>query len=148
MTDIYISADIEADGPIPGQYSMLAFGLAVAGTFDGTTFEPRETGSATFYRELRPISDQFDPAALGVARLDREVLARNGVEPAAAMRDAAEWVASQAQDTRPMFGGYSVVFDWMFMHSTPRAKDSGVVIFMNATRLLIRRVLTSSLACY
>ena len=47
MTDTYISADIEADGPIPGQYSMLAFGLAVAGTLDGTTFEPRQTGSAT-----------------------------------------------------------------------------------------------------
>ena len=33
--DVYISADIEADGPIPGRYSMLAFGLAVAGTYDG-----------------------------------------------------------------------------------------------------------------
>jgi hypothetical protein len=116
MTDTYISADIEADGPIPGQFSMLAFGLAVAGTFDGTTFEPRETGSATFYRELRPISDQFDPAALGAARLDREALARDGVEPAAAMLDAAEWVSSQAQDTQPVFVGYPVVFDWMFMH--------------------------------
>jgi hypothetical protein len=30
MTDIYFSADIEADGPIPGPYSMLSFGLAVA----------------------------------------------------------------------------------------------------------------------
>ena len=90
MTDIYISADIEADGPIPGQYSMLAFGLALAGRFDGTTFEPPETRSATFYSELKPISDELTPAALGVARLDREVLARNGVEPAAAMRDAGE----------------------------------------------------------
>jgi hypothetical protein len=33
--DIYISGDIEADGPIPGRYSMLSFGLAVAATFDG-----------------------------------------------------------------------------------------------------------------
>ena len=35
MDDIYISADVEADGPIPGRYSMLSFGLAVAATFDG-----------------------------------------------------------------------------------------------------------------
>ena len=33
--DMYFSADIEADGPIPGPYSMLAFGLVVAGVFDG-----------------------------------------------------------------------------------------------------------------
>ena len=34
MPEIYISTDVETDGPIPGRYSMLAFGLAVAGTFD------------------------------------------------------------------------------------------------------------------
>jgi hypothetical protein len=38
VTDLYVSADIESDGPIPGEYSMLSFGLAVAGTFDGTAF--------------------------------------------------------------------------------------------------------------
>jgi len=27
--DIYISIDVEADGPIPGPYSMLSFGFAV-----------------------------------------------------------------------------------------------------------------------
>lgn len=27
--DLYGSADVEADGPIPGSYSMLSFGLAV-----------------------------------------------------------------------------------------------------------------------
>lgn len=25
MTDLYISADIESDGPIPGEFSMLSF---------------------------------------------------------------------------------------------------------------------------
>ena len=28
MTEIYISTDIEADGPIPGLYSMLSLGAA------------------------------------------------------------------------------------------------------------------------
>lgn len=114
--DIYISADIEADGPIPGQYSMLAFGLAVAATFDGTTFAAREPTAATFYRELKPITDEFDTGALKVAALDRDVLAEKGADPAAAMRDAAEWVRAQAGEARPVLVAYPVVFDWMFMH--------------------------------
>jgi len=84
--DIYISADIEADGPIPGRYSMLAFGLAVAGTYDGATFEPRDSAADTFYRELKPISDEFDAAALKVSGLDRAMLAREGADPVAAMQ--------------------------------------------------------------
>ena len=32
------------------------------------------------------------------------------------MREAAEWVASVAGDARPVFVGYPVVFDWMFLH--------------------------------
>jgi len=40
--DIYISVDIEADGAIPGPYSMLAFGLVVAADFDGRAFTPRD----------------------------------------------------------------------------------------------------------
>ncbi|MFH0521079.1 hypothetical protein ACHBTE_28360 [Streptomyces sp. M41] len=31
---LYISVDIEADGPIPGPYSMLSLGVAVAGVQD------------------------------------------------------------------------------------------------------------------
>lgn len=116
IKDIYISADIEADGPIPGQYSMLAFGLAVAATFDGTTFAAREPTAATFYRELKPITDEFDTGALKVAALDRDVLAEKGADPAAAMRDAAEWVRAQAGEARPVLVAYPVVFDWMFMH--------------------------------
>lgn len=116
MNDIYISADIEADGPIPGPYSMLAFGLAVAGTFDGTKFEPRNPADLTFYRELKPISDNFEPAALQVCGLDRDALATSGSEPAEAMRDAARWVLDQAGALRPVLVGYPVVFDWMFLH--------------------------------
>jgi hypothetical protein len=109
-------SDIEADGPIPGHYSMLAFGFAVAATFDGGTFAPREPAAATFYRELKPISDEFDAAALEVSGLDRDVLARKGADPAVAMRDAAEWLQAQAAGARLVMVGYPVVFDWMFMH--------------------------------
>lgn len=35
---LYISVDIEADGPIPGLYSMISFGAAVAGRQDGASY--------------------------------------------------------------------------------------------------------------
>ncbi len=116
MADLYISADIEADGPIPGPYSMLAFGLAVAATFDGETFAPREPAAATLYRELKPISDEFDAAALAVSGLDRDGLTRVGADPAVAMRDAAAWLQTQAAGARLVMVGYPVVFDWMFIY--------------------------------
>ncbi|MDX6622879.1 MAG: hypothetical protein QOE75_811 [Solirubrobacterales bacterium] len=114
--DIYISADIEADGPIPGVNSMLAFGLAVAGRFDGRQFSVADPAADTFYCELSPISDQVDPKALEISGLDRERLVLEGADPAEAMRDAAAWVVEQSGSARPVLVGYPVVFDWMFLH--------------------------------
>ena len=117
MADVYISADVEADGPIPGQYSMLSFGLAVAGRFDGETFTPFDPEAATFYRELKPVSDNFDIEALRVAGLDRDLLVAEASEPEDAMRDAAAWVSAQAGGSdRAVLVGYPVVFDWQFLH--------------------------------
>jgi len=114
--DVYISADVETDGPIPGRYSMLAFGLAVTATFDGTTFAPRDPTAATFYRELQPMGDKWLPEAVDASGLNRAALARDGAEPSAAMEDAVAWVSSVACSARPVLVGYPVVFDWMFMH--------------------------------
>jgi hypothetical protein len=94
-SDIYISADIESDGPIPGRYSMLSFGLAVAATFDGQKFAPRDPAAATFARELRPIATGFVPSALAVSGLDRDRLAREGTDPEAATAEAAAWVRAE-----------------------------------------------------
>ncbi|HUF85619.1 MAG TPA: exonuclease, partial [Acidimicrobiia bacterium] len=88
--DIYFSADIEADGPIPGRFSMLSFGLCVAGTYDGQRFERIDPMTHTFYRELRPISDNVDEVALAVSGLDRDRLVREGQDPHLAMTEAAE----------------------------------------------------------
>jgi DNA polymerase III epsilon subunit-like protein len=95
---------------------MLSFGLCVAGRFDGITFEPRDPAAATFYRELKPISDNIDEQALAVAGLDRDVLVRDGADPAEAMREAAAWVGDQVNAAQPVLVGYPVVFDWMFLH--------------------------------
>lgn len=116
MTDMYISGDVETDGPIPGRYSMLSFGLAVTATFNGTTFAPRDPAAATFYRELRPIGEEWLPEAVGASGLDRDALAREGADPQAAMAAAADWVASVSAGAHPVLVGYPVVFDWMFLH--------------------------------
>lgn len=47
-SEIYISVDIEASGPIPGEFSMLSLGACIVG----------DTGN-TFYAELKPINDNF-----------------------------------------------------------------------------------------
>lgn len=115
-SDLYISADIEADGPIPGRYSMLSFGLAVASRYDGHTFKALDPRVTTFYRELKPITNDFDPRALAVAGLDRDALLVNGADPEQALRAAADWVVEQAAGARAVLVGYPVVFDWLFLH--------------------------------
>src|SRR4051794_5599475 len=92
QADLYISGDVEADGPIPGEFSMLSFGLAVAGRFDGDEFEPADPAQRTFYAELRPITERWQPEALGVSGLDRDALTRKGRAPAEAMGEAADWI--------------------------------------------------------
>jgi hypothetical protein len=114
--DVYISGDVEADGPVPGPYSMLSFGLAVAGRFDGTKFVADTPVDRTFYAELRPIGEQFVPEALRVSGLDRECLMSTGETPADAMERAAAWLASVAGDDRLVLVGYPLVFDWMWLY--------------------------------
>lgn len=116
--DVLISVDIEADGPIPGDYSMLSFGLAVAGTYDGAEFQAADPEERTFYAELRPISDAFDPKALAVSGLDRDLLLREGRDPGAAMTEAAAWVRAVGGelDAAPVFVAYPLSFDWMWMY--------------------------------
>jgi hypothetical protein len=116
QADLYISGDVEADGPIPGEFSMLSFGLAVAGRFDGDEFESTDPAQRTFYAELRPITERWQPEALEVSGLDRDALARKGRAPAEAMSEAADWVREQAGEDRPVLVGFPLVFDWMFLH--------------------------------
>lgn len=116
--DVYFSADVEADGPIPGPYSMVSFGLCVAGTFDGHEFREIPVDKHTFYAELRPISDSWDPEALAVSGLTREELIATGRAPSDAMNDAYRFVKQTAEHIggRPVFAAYPLPFDWMFLY--------------------------------
>jgi len=116
VLDVYFSADVETDGPIPGPFSMLSFGLVLAGTFDGTTFSRPTDYSKTFYRELQPISDEFQTEALEVNGLDRGRLIQEGASPSEAMRQAAQWVKALAGSGRPVLVAYPLSFDWSFLY--------------------------------
>ena len=114
IMDIYFSADVETDGPSPGPYSMLSFGIVLAGTFDGNKFR-RPAEEKTFYRELRPISDQYEAEALRVNGLDRERLQTEGSPAEVSMREAAEWIASLCGSAKPVLVAYPLGFDWMWL---------------------------------
>lgn len=115
-TDVYFSVDVETDGPIPGTYSMLSFGIVVAGAYDGRTFRRVDPTARTFYAELKPISNHWQPDALAVNGLDRDHLLAHGREPRDAMSEAATWVGTQAGDGRPVMVAFPVAFDWAFLY--------------------------------
>lgn len=99
----YIMVDIESDGPIPGDYSMISFGAVLV----------NEQLDQTFYGQLRPISEQFIPEALAVSGHSRaETLAFP--EPEQVMEDFATWINSVSSD-RPFFISDNNGFDWMFI---------------------------------
>ncbi|MEV6304805.1 exonuclease [Actinoplanes sp. NPDC051861] len=105
LPELYVAVDVEADGPIPGPYSMLSLGMAVAGRPD-----------LTFYTELRPISEEFVPQALAVSGLDRDRLLREAPAADEAMRAAAKWVNGLRAIGRPVFLAAPAVWDGMFVH--------------------------------
>jgi len=114
--DVYFSADIETDGPIPGPYSLLSFAIVVAGRWKDGRFERPANLDAVFYRELRPISDRYEPEALHVNKLDRDRLIREGADPADAMTEAAAWVRQMAGAGQPVLVAFPLSFDWTWLY--------------------------------
>lgn len=104
-SEIYISVDIEASGPIPGEYSLLSIGACVI----------NRTGK-TFYSELKPLNSNFIPRAMAVNRLSLEKLKNQGAEPAQAMSRFGQWIKTVSGDNRPVFVGFNATFDWSFTH--------------------------------
>ena len=82
----WVMVDIEADGPIPGDFSMVSLGAVIV-----------EPGLArTFYGQLRPISERWIPAALAVSGHTRdETLTFD--EPGAVMQRCSVWLARECR---------------------------------------------------
>jgi hypothetical protein len=115
-TDVYFSADVETDGPIPGPFSILSFALVFAGSFDGKHFSRPQDYRSSFYIEMQPISDQFQLEALRINGLDRDRLYREGRRPDIAMDEAARWVREIAGEGRPVLVAYPLSFDWSWLY--------------------------------
>ena len=100
----YIMVDVESDGPIPGDYSMICFGVVLV--------EP--SLSKTFYGQLQPISERWIPEALAVSGFTREQTLAFP-EPEAVMRRFQARLAEHAPKS-PMFISDNNGFDWQFVN--------------------------------
>ncbi|MBT1156426.1 3'-5' exoribonuclease [Aminobacter anthyllidis] len=115
-TDVYFSADVETDGPIPGPFSILSFALVFAGTYDGARFDRPKEYDKVFYRELRPISEDYEEEALRINGLDRGRLLLEGELPSVVMDQAFKWVKDLSGDANPVLVAYPLSFDWTWLY--------------------------------
>ena len=110
MPEIYISTDIESDGPIPGPHSMLSFGSAAFGA-DKTL-----VSTFSVNLELLPGASgdpktmawwQTQPDAWAAAR-------QNPRDPAEAMQDYIHWL--KGLPGKPVFVAYPAGYDFTFIY--------------------------------
>jgi hypothetical protein len=110
MPEIYVSTDVETDGPIPGPHSMLSFASAA--------YRPDKTLVATFSRNLETLPGasghpdtmswwQTQPEAWAECRRDPQ-------DPAAAMPDYVTWLKQLPGP--PVFVAYPAGFDFLFVY--------------------------------
>jgi DNA polymerase III epsilon subunit-like protein len=105
MSEVYISVDIEASGPVPPTYSMLSIGACIVGAPE-----------RSFYAELCPISEGAVPAALEVVGRPLDYFQRNGREPHDAMLEFEQWIREMSGDGEAVFVGFNATFDWAFVN--------------------------------
>jgi hypothetical protein len=108
--EIYISTDIEADGPIPGPHSMLSFGSAA--------YTPEGELVSTFSANLDTLEGaaphpkttkwwDTKPEAWAACRKDLQ-------RPEVAMRAYVEWI--KTLKGKPVFVAYPAGFDFLFVY--------------------------------
>ena len=96
--------DIEADGPIPHDYSMVCFGAVVV----------RPGLKDTFYGTTKPISDKWVPDALKVSGFSREEHLEFD-DPYETMLRFADWI-KKVSVGRPIFIADNNGFDWQWIN--------------------------------
>jgi hypothetical protein len=96
--------DVESDGPIPPEFSMICFGAVLV-----------EPGlNRTFYGEVAPISERTNLAAAaisGISRAKHETFE----EPAVVMARFADWVQTNSKG-RPVLLSDNPAFDWQWIN--------------------------------
>tara|TARA_R110002096_G_scaffold273422_9_gene467273 strand:- start:11240 stop:11758 length:519 start_codon:yes stop_codon:yes gene_type:complete len=101
----YFMVDIEADGPIPGDYSMVCLGAVRVDASLG----------CTFYGQLSPISEYWIPEALAVSGFSRGET-ESFENPKRVMEQFRDWIAESNQGGQPMFISDNNGFDWQFVN--------------------------------
>src|SRR6266496_1687783 len=100
----YVVVDVESDGPIPAEFSMVCFGAVL--------FDDRLDKS--FFGKTRPVSDRFLPEALAVSGFSREQHLIFD-DPKAIMDKFSAWLEAHS-DGHPVFVSDNVAFDWQFIN--------------------------------
>jgi hypothetical protein len=112
--EIYFSVDIEANGPIPAEFSMLSFGAAAyldTGYYIGS-----------FERNLFPLDGaKEDPTTMewwATQPEAWELCQKNQVKPETAMRDFAVWIEEleDSYNGQAVFLSYPAGFDFTFIY--------------------------------
>jgi len=110
MAEIYISTDVETDGPIPGPHSMLSLASAA--------FLPDKTVLATFEANLLTLPEASgDPATMKwwERHPDAWRACRADVRsPTVVMAEYCSWL--DELPGQPVFVAYPVGFDFMFVY--------------------------------
>jgi ribonuclease T len=107
--ELFISVDIEASGPVPGSYSMLAIGACIVG-------DEKQVERTTYYAELSPISDGFEDGAMRIVGRPLAEFTRVGRRADVVMREFRDWILLVAADKTPVFVGFNASFDWSFVN--------------------------------
>jgi hypothetical protein len=110
MVEIYVSTDVEADGPIPGPHSMLSLGSAA--------FQADGTQVATFSANLEKLpgaSGHPDTMRWWYKNVEAWNTARENLRPAqAVMKEYAAWL--DGLPGKPVLVGYPAAYDFMFVY--------------------------------
>ncbi|HEV7224339.1 MAG TPA: hypothetical protein VGN42_16640 [Pirellulales bacterium] len=108
--EIYVSTDVEADGPIPGPHSMLSFASAA--------FMPDKTLVSSFSCNLETLPEaKPDPRTAEWWQSQPEAWAAcrsNTKPPHEAMPEYLRWV--KALPGKPVFVAYPAAYDFMFVY--------------------------------
>lgn len=108
--EIYLSTDVETDGPIPGPHSMLSFASAA--------YWPDKTLAGTFSANLQTLPGaSAHPATAAwwsTHQAAWDATRRDVQDPAAAMRRYVEWI--RTLPARPVFVAYPAGFDFLFVY--------------------------------
>ncbi|MGC8641783.1 MAG: exonuclease [Isosphaeraceae bacterium] len=110
MAEIYVSTDVEADGPIPGPNSMLSFASAA--------LRADKTLVGTFEANLVTLPGaQGAPRTMDWWRGQPEAWAAcraNHREPAEVMPEYVRWL--KTLPGKPVFVGYPAAYDFLFVY--------------------------------